>query len=73
MKDRPTHGFVKKRRDDAAVEQAVVPLMAPQGGVARLGTIAGHLEVEVKPAGIQLTAREAPVLEVDSELRQLCH
>jgi hypothetical protein len=41
--------------------------------VARFSTIAGNLEIKVEPAGIQLAACEAPVLEIDAELGEFCH
>ena len=55
------------------MQKAVVALMALQRGVARLGAIARYLEIQVDPAGIQLSAREAPVLKVDTELRKFGH
>ena len=73
VEDRPAHRLVQQRRDDATVEQTVVALMALEGGVARLGTVPGNLEIEIQPAGVQLPAGKAPVLKIDAELRKTCH
>jgi hypothetical protein len=55
------------------VEEAVVALVTLKCGVACLGPIASHLELKVQPAGIQLPAREAPMLKIDAEVRKLRH
>src|SRR4029077_4647626 len=73
MKDRPPHGLVEECRHDPAVQQPVVALMALKRRVARFGTITGYLELEAQATLVELPAREAPVLKVDPELRQLCH
>jgi len=73
VEDRPAHGLVQECRHDPTVKQTVVALMALDRRVARFGTIAGHLELEAQPAGIELPACEAPMLEVDTELRKPCH
>ena len=71
MKDRPAHYLIQDRGDDPAVGHAVVALMLDARRERRLGPVLGEPELEVQADGVRPAAGEAPVVEIQPELRGL--
>ena len=73
MKDRPAHRLVQERALNASVHRAVVALVTAIGNETRLGAVLRDFDVQVEAGVIEAPAREAPVLEIDSEVTQPRH